>query len=568
MSKPPHPILKNVTFIKKYFYALLHPRLEKLDFLGCGGKIPIIILISFILLVPLVRCSLFFDSYIIKLWIVEFGVAVLFIYFCKQIKLQINPAAGYLLLGYLLINILSWILIPPPHRYPALLTTVALVFYILLCIFVSQYIKENRIAVALWIITASGISICSIWQYIHDLRVIGTLGNENFLAGYMGISIPVCIGLFSTLKHRLAKIGLAISILLLLTTLYLTHARGGWLGLFGSVSGFIIIGFCPKGKRLIITILLISLLIGIVLTPWGVRFVLKQFMGDVRPAIWKGTWDMITDRPLLGWGKGAYFIFYPIYRIQEYWLSKSPTDLTVHAHNEFLQLWAETGLLGLAFFLSFIYVVLRSCIRKIDKMAGQHRYLLLGLICGIIGLLVHNLVCNNLQMPSSAIFLWFTIGMAMSYIPSRTITISGRVISLALALLMAIIILQIAVRPLVSQYFFRKGWEYRDKEKWDFVIERYTKAIKWWPWDVEMHYRMAYAYSMNKQNDMAIEKYKDVIKLAPLYGSVHRNMGIVYMKLEKYRLAARSFLQALRINEYDLITQVNLSRIKGHYGNQ
>lgn len=537
------------------------------------SKIPVIILTSFIVLVPLARCTLFFDSYLIKLWISELGAAVVFIYYCKQVKIRINPVVGLLLLGYLLINIISWCLIPSPHKYPAILTLTALIFYILLCFMVSQYMRENRIVIPLWLITTAVVSIYSIWQFLHKTRVIGTLGNENFLAGYLGISIPVCIGFFPGIRSRPFRVGLAILLLLFLVTLYLTHARGGWLGLIGSLSSFAIIGFCPKGKRLIIAVTLISLITGLALMPPGVRFIISQFQGDVRPAIWDGTLGMITEKPWLGWGKGAYFIFYPRYRIQDYWLTKSPTDLTIHAHNEFLQIWAETGLIGLFIFLLFIYIVLRLSIKTLDGMKRQEGYLLLGLVCGIIGLLIHNLVCNNLQMPSSAISLWFALGLAISYVPAHTVTLNmNRLfrygIFLALTLLMAIIIIQTVIRPVVSQYLFKKGWRYRDSEKWEPAIEEYKKAIRWHPWDPEMHYRMAYAYTMAGQNDKAIEKYDDVIRLAPHYGSVHRNMGIIYMKMGEYRLAVRSFLQALRINEYDLITQVNLGRLRKRYGDR
>lgn len=551
------------------------------------NKIPRIILTSFILLIPLARCMLFFDSYLIKLWILEFGAAVLFIYYCKQLlwekcEIQINPVVSLLLTGYLLINVLSWILIPTPYKYPALLTLIALIFYILLCYFVSQYMRKNRVIIPLWLITTAGISIYSICQFLHSARVIGTLGNENFLASHIGISIPVCVGFFLMTKSRPGRVGLAVLIMLFLVTLYLTHARGGWLGLFGSISSLAIIGLCPKGRRLIIAIFLILLVIGLTLTPWGVRFVITQFEGDVRPAIWGGTIGMIAEKPWLGFGKGAYFIFYPRYRIQEYWFTRSPTDLTIHAHNEFLQILAETGVIGLVIFLLFIYTVLRFSIKEIDAARGREKYTLLGLVCGIIGLLVHNLVCNNLQMPSSAVFLWYMLGLVIAYLPYRTWTVSPALLArqksgirlngvyrygifLATTLLMVIIIIQTATRPLVSQYLFKKGWQYRDSEKWEMAIQEYKKAINWHNWDVEMHYRMAYAYTMARQNDEAIKKYNDVIKLAPLYGSVHRNMGIIYMKMDRYTQAVRSFLLSLRINEGDLITQVNLSRIRKRY---
>lgn len=536
---------------------------------------PIVVLASLIILVPLLRCTLFFDSYLIKLWVMQFGVGVLLIYFCYQllfgdIKFQINAAIGLALI-YLGINFISWLLIPAPHKFPALLTLSALFFYILLCILVSQYLRDlkaQNLIVTLWIIVTIGVSIYGVWQYIQKTRVIATLGNENFLGSHLGISIPVGLGYFARYKknRRILIPGLVV-LLLFFTTLYLTHSRGAWLGTIGGLCSFAIIGWGPKGKRAIIAVVMIVCITALTLAPWAIRFIATQFQGDVRPPIWESSIYMISEKPILGWGKGAYFIFYPKFRIQDYWLTKSPTDLTTHAHNEFLQIWAETGLIGLIIFLIFIFTVLRIGVRRVDEIKGPHRFILLGLISGIIGLFLHNLVCNNLQMPSSAIFLWFTLGMVIAHspIPAKSgVVVRGPSrygILLAITLFVVIIIWQICVRTIIAQYLFKEGWHHREKEEWSLAIKKYERAIQWYPWDVEMYYRTAYAYTMNGQYDKAIERYNDVIRLAPLYGSVHRNMGIIYMKKGECRLAVESFLQALWINEYDIITRANLSRI-------
>lgn len=554
-----------------------------------GNLFPIIIAACFVVLVPVLRCRLFFDAFLIKLWIAQFGTGIIFIYFCRQIlfkqgRVYINITADSLLLAYLLINVLSWLFIPCPYRRPALLTLNSLIVYIFLCFFTAQYLREERakdLIIFLWIMTAAGICIYSIWQYLRNEKIIGTLGNENFLAAYIGISIPVYIGYFwrfiwpqSRMKSERVKLLLGLVIFLLFCiTLYLTKSRGSWIGLFWALSSFAIIGWCPKGKRIAIAVILLLLLITLVYTPWGLNFIIDQFKGDVRPAIWEGTLYMIIGKPLLGWGKGAYFIFYPQFRIQDYWLTKSPTDLTIHAHNEFLQILSETGIIGLGIFLLLIFTVVRLGIKIIDETKGRKKYPILGITCGIIGLLTHNLVCNNLQMPSSAIFLWLTLGLMISYLPSRSLGLKLNCVFrygffLALTLFTVIIIWETGIRPIVSQYLFGRGLQYREKEKWDLAIENYTKAISWYPWDVEMHYRTAYAYTMVKQYDMAIQKYKDVIRLAPLYGSVHRNIGIVYMKKNENKLAIRSFLQQQYINEYDFISQVNLEKAKENYANK
>lgn len=539
---------------------------------------PIITLTSLIVLVPLLRCELFFDSYLIKLWITQFAASILFIHFCYKLflansKVKINNSVILLLLVYLAINIISWFIIPPPHKYPALITLNSLFVYILLFFLVSQYINKDstqNLIVSVWIITAIAICVYGIfWQFKKNLLVTGTLGNENFLGAYISITIPVSVGYFFRYiktNKKIIILGLVI-IGLFIPTLYLTHSRGAWIGLFGALTSFALIGWGPKGKRLIIAILLVTLIIVLTCIPRVGDFITTQFKGDVRPAIWESTIYMITEKPWLGWGKGAYFIFYPQFRIQDYWLARDPKDLTTHAHNEFLQIWSETGLAGLIVFIMFIGIVLKLGIRNFDYIKGKQKYILLGIISAVLGLLVHNQFSNNLQMPSSAIFLWFMLGMIISKIQLQAYAIKLKKFFqygffLALTLFLVIINLQTGIRPVFSSYIFKEGWKNRGEGSWDFAISRYNTAIAWYPWDVEMYYRAAFAYVQTEQYDKAIEKYDDVIRLAPLYGSVHRNLGLIHIKTGEYELAVKDFLQALRINENDIIAYVNLNKAR------
>src|SRR5205814_9499291 len=59
-----------------------------------------------------------------------------------------------------------------------------------------------------------------------------------------------------------------------------------------------------------------------------------------RLTIARDTLRMATDRPWLGWGLGTFSAVYPQYR-------SFPIDLLVdHAHNDYVEMLAETGLLG------------------------------------------------------------------------------------------------------------------------------------------------------------------------------------------------------------------------------
>ncbi len=553
---------------------------EKKDILS---SIAITILTSFIVLVPLIICPLFFDSYLVKFWLVQAGIAVVLVIYAyqllnKRISLTVYQPAGWLLLAYLLLNLLSWWMVPGPYRFAAQLTMMQTVCYVILAFLVSQYLVLDKVRDRLfisWIVTAVIVALAGMCHYGIGFRVISTLGNENFLASYLGLTIPLVLGFFwryrsggEFARRRALMRGLGMVILLLLVVvLYLTHSRGSWLGLVVSLSCFTILMGVSAGRRFMLMGLLIVVISVVAASPWGVDFIGNQFRGDVRFPIWESTFYMALRKPWLGWGRGAYFIFYPQFRVTEYWISRAPTDLTIHAHNEFLQIWVETGLLGLIVFLGLIIMVLRSGVLSFNCQKGSNqRFMLAGLISGVCGLLTHNLVCNNLQMPSSAVILWFALGMILAGSSSFRASfrpIRGRMlIFLAIMGFIAIIIWQTLICPLIGHYFFKRGINYRQKGIWPLAIYEYQRGINWYPWDVEMHYRLAFAFTQVGELDLAIAKYNKVREMAPDYGNIYRNLGHVYTAKQEWRQAIINYWQALRINPYDTTSVFRLYQAK------
>jgi len=82
---------------------------------------------------------------------------------------------------------------------------------------------------------------------------------------------------------------------------------------------------------------------------WG-----KIVSGDAdRWAWWRAAFAMVTARPLLGVGPGAFGEAYPAFRTAAWGLN------TLYAHNLVLEMAAERGLLGLGAFLAFAVLLIR-----------------------------------------------------------------------------------------------------------------------------------------------------------------------------------------------------------------
>ncbi len=113
--------------------------------------------------------------------------------------------------------------------------------------------------------------------------------------------------------------------------------------------------------------------------------------------IWRDTVTMFRANPMLGVGLGAFESAFPIY-------SQHDGSLTVNAaHNDYLQLLAEGGLLGAGLIAWFIVTVLRLLLPALRSQDSRVQALALSGAAGMVGILVHSLFDFNLQLPSHAL---------------------------------------------------------------------------------------------------------------------------------------------------------------------
>jgi O-antigen ligase len=113
--------------------------------------------------------------------------------------------------------------------------------------------------------------------------------------------------------------------------------------------------------------------------------------------IWKDTWAMIRANPILGIGLGAYEAAYPIYSASD------GSQKVSEAHNDYLQILADGGIIGALLALWFIWKVSRMIFRGLqsqDRLLGS---IALGSGAAIFAMLVHSFFDFNLQLPSNAL---------------------------------------------------------------------------------------------------------------------------------------------------------------------
>lgn len=188
-------------------------------------------------------------------------------------------------------------------------------------------------------------------------RIFSTLENPNVLAGYLDIFICLALGLLSKAEQRSHKVILISAIILLTACLVMTYSRGAFIAI---VVVFAVYGVL-KDWRVLVFFAVVTGIIAYSDTTFVNRILSAFNMGDssegVRVGIWVSTIAMISDHPFAGIGWGAYQFVYPQYN---YYVAD--LDIIIyHAHNIYLNIAAEIGIVGaLAFFWYFFGTMLIS----------------------------------------------------------------------------------------------------------------------------------------------------------------------------------------------------------------
>jgi O-antigen ligase len=118
-------------------------------------------------------------------------------------------------------------------------------------------------------------------------------------------------------------------------------------------------------------------------------------------------------RPISGWGLGAFQVVYP--QFQSFY-SRVYVD---HAHDDYLELIAETGLIGAVCLGWFLFGLYRRGLQRLDHWRrNPARAVRLGALVGCTSLLVHSFGDFNLHIPANAAVFFVLCGVASTPLDS------------------------------------------------------------------------------------------------------------------------------------------------------
>ncbi|MBN1900702.1 tetratricopeptide repeat protein [Candidatus Sumerlaeota bacterium] len=448
-----------------------------------------------------------------------------------------------------------------------------------------------------------------------DNEMFSTILQRQFYAAFLVMLLPLAAAysIVEEESHLRRFVGIA-SVMLMGVCLYLTHSKTsiGAIVIVAPVFYFLYRRFAAD-KRFRIPRLGIWLsgLLAIALT-------LLFFTADVGPAkfknisrsmesraiIWKGARDMflygpgpdnwyeLPEKPplnlrslLIGCGPGSFRLIFPRYRNPDYFLHDI-SHVTLFSHNRFLDLLAETGLVGFLSYMFLLCAFFSRGFRAISKASDRGmRVYSIAFVSSLLGIFLTNFFSPNCRWTVMGSCLWAMWGMGFgtffvaeegahgaesgerkTRIPPSPLVFPASLFLIILLLPVLYVCSQYALNYFTGARYNCTGLFYKQSfaDRYEREIQKlrdtarkhpekagelnprianyqsaqlkyrklalqaFQQAVFANPAFITTYYKMANTYNEIGDHDSALKTYLEIRKFAPDYSEIHYNLGVVY----------------------------------------
>jgi len=203
-------------------------------------------------------------------------------------------------------------------------------------------------------------------------RAAGPIADPNRWAQLLLVILPLAVLRVRDEKSKKLRFAATVCTMLILGGIFLTYSRGGVLAL--AIVVLCMLGFKTLRWRHVVPAALVGGVLAIIIAPGVLNRLqtvadvpgllsdrtVSQSDGAVRGRLTEmlAAWHVFLDHPLLGVGPGHFSTYYSMDYMQDPDIAFRRINRPRHAHSLYLELAAETGLLGVAIFTAIVVLVL------------------------------------------------------------------------------------------------------------------------------------------------------------------------------------------------------------------
>ena len=288
------------------------------------------------------------------------------------------------------------------------------IFRISPLIIVLFFIKKMDHIIKLMLGVVLSLSITNLYAIYEgfngNFRAQGISGGPMWLATFLLVLMPIIfVSLFDKDKLKRYKNFFSITFLIAFMALIFNGTRGAWIGI-ATILPTIAIMASVNIKKIIGFILTAIMLIFIIfnsvpqLSSRATTILDTQYQSNTeRILMWNSAINMAKDSPLFGVGLGNYSDMYK----SKYISPIAKERFQGHAHNNFMQMLGENGLIGLSsFVIMFGYILLFSW-RKKQSYFGIMAF------GATLGFLFHGLTEYNFGSAGGTKLYWLVLAICL-----------------------------------------------------------------------------------------------------------------------------------------------------------
>lgn len=352
------------------------------------------------------------------------------------------------------------------------------------------------------------------------------------------------------------------------------QARATWVAMAATIIALTIIGFRISYKWYYVvatTLIFCVVLVG------GLRLFCQYELNEPgqegglrasasiheRHGLWKMTFRMVDEQPILGCGTGNWKVCYPSAGTYDIFSINTLDYNFSRPHNDYLRILSETGYIGLTLIItSLISLLLRALSTKRNRY-GKLARLTIAFIIGIMGFTVFDFPIDRME-----IFIWITLICATAATLSLPKHINKQIKRYETLYFVSVIIITLSLFIGITRW--RSESHYVDivtsirNRQWKEVEMHCNKARTSWYNLTPLGMPIAYyeGMALEYQNKPAIETFHSALKASPWCKQVLTDLGRLEYKIKQNTDTAILFLQkAIKISPAYSYAYFNLAQL-------
>jgi len=428
-------------------------------------------------------------------------------------------------------------------------------------------------------------------------RIFSFLGNPTYLGGFLILVIPLVLAAAWPVWRRedmgqggrrryLASALLTGTAVMMALCLYYSRTLGGIIGLALAAPLTFVLGIVRGGRRALPITLPASIAAAFVLAlvgflgwrhmPPGDQARVQQILylhdphADERALHRRVSLGMFAQHPILGEGYGSFRVS-ALEDMAAEWYAQDMGRaeqmlMPGYAHNEYLQVAGDTGIVGAVLFIAFLLggyaLAIRVGVRHPDP-----GWAVFGLAAAgsMTAFLFQNFFGVTFRQTGAVTFFWLSLALmvvARATVPGqgagqapprlRELHFAPRsapsLLALSLVLAGALAVLSwLTIRPVLASSAVREAQALALAENFEASAYAAERALQLCPYSALAYYVAAYAWGKTRQFDKAIEANKRALGLSPGNASIYYNLAVSYKEKGDYKTAEQYFREAVKL---------------------